>query len=430
MAWIPLAVAAVSAVASHSGSSSTTTGPQSTEGHKTVEDTGVDVSNIGIKGEQKTTGTSATTTAGSQNSTNTTNYGGVDVVTNSGSTNTRQTSASQNVNTTDAARNVTTNSGSVNTIVDAARTNRTVNSGRVDTVQTLLSQEAVDHVVKGILEGTQGLAAVSSGQKVSGGYNTTTNMQLVNDLVSRTAGEVAQRSAATQTTVGSSFIDQILGEGKTTQTIGGSSTVQDIGATRGVQNIGGVTTTENIGGSATVNRHGNSATETITNIGATNSNTNTSAVTGPSTDINLVRTGPRVVTENSTSVSSPTTTDTKKGWIICTELYKQGRLPHRHYIPGSRKFATYDEQIKRGYYLWAVPSVVHLHKYPNSLYSHFLEWVFINRAEYIAAQSHVTRARKTIAGFITLVTVHAFCYVLSRTIARTYNYTPNNVYGD
>jgi len=105
-------------------------------------------------------------------------------------------------------------------------------------------------------------------------------------------------------------------------------------------------------------------------------------------------------------------------WVICTELNKQGRLPNKYYVTGARRFAKYDDVIKQGYYIWAIPCVKHLRKNPTSLLSNMLEWVFTHRAEYIAAQYGIKSARKTIAGLFTLTGVHALCWTLSRTIAR------------
>lgn len=81
--------------------------------------------------------------------------------------------------------------------------NRTVkSSGGTQTQQTQLSQEAVNALLKGLMEGTSGrpgLAAVSAGQKAPGLYNTTSRSLLTNDLMARAAAEVAKASAPTVT---------------------------------------------------------------------------------------------------------------------------------------------------------------------------------------------------------------------------------------
>lgn len=85
-------------------------------------------------------------------------------------------------------------------------------------------------------------------------------------------------------------------------------------------------------------------------------------------------------------------------WIICTELVRQKRMPLRYYISGAREFAGYWEYGKRGYYIWAIPAVRHLRKYPNSHLSKVLEFIFNKRAEHIAALAGVRSARRSILG--------------------------------
>lgn len=69
-----------------------------------------------------------------------------------------------------------------------------------NTVQESVPQAAVDAAIKSILEGTQGLAAVTSGQKVAGLYNSSTNTLLANDLVARAAAQGAALNKTTTTT--------------------------------------------------------------------------------------------------------------------------------------------------------------------------------------------------------------------------------------
>lgn len=82
--------------------------------------------------------------------------------------------------------------------------NKTVkSSGGTQTQQTQLSQEAINALLKGLMEGTSGrpgLAAVAAGQKTPGLYNSTSRTLLTNDLMSRAAAEVAKASAPTVTT--------------------------------------------------------------------------------------------------------------------------------------------------------------------------------------------------------------------------------------
>ena len=68
------------------------------------------------------------------------------------------------------------------------------------TSQSNISDAGVNQILQQILGGTNGLAAISSGQKSAGAYNSSTNQMLTNDLLSRTAGEVAKLKAGTTTT--------------------------------------------------------------------------------------------------------------------------------------------------------------------------------------------------------------------------------------
>jgi hypothetical protein len=81
-------------------------------------------------------------------------------------------------------------------------------------------------------------------------------------------------------------------------------------------------------------------------------------------------------------------------WIICTELMRQKKMPKRYWLTGSKAFAGYPDAVKRGYYVWAIPSVSHLRRHPDSLYSRFLGKVFGWRAEDLAARAGVAGARK------------------------------------
>lgn len=84
------------------------------------------------------------------------------------------------------------------------------NKSKVTTTSGI-SQEGMNAMLQQILQSTQGLAQVSSGQKSAGMYNSTVNTQMVNDLLTRATGEVqAQNKTTTQTTKNGSGLDGIL----------------------------------------------------------------------------------------------------------------------------------------------------------------------------------------------------------------------------
>lgn len=93
------------------------------------------------------------------------------------------------------------------------------------------------------------------------------------------------------------------------------------------------------------------------------------------------------------------------GWIICTELVRQGKMPRKWWVKGARIFAAYPDFVKQGYYLWARPCVVHLRRYPNSWFSRLLCIVFNARARSIAE-------RTTFQGTLVTVILWPICWTL------------------
>lgn len=71
-----------------------------------------------------------------------------------------------------------------------------------------ISQEGRMKLIQDILGGSSGLAAVAGGQRASGLYNSTTNQQLVNDLVDRASSSVERDTAKTVSTQTTSPVTQ------------------------------------------------------------------------------------------------------------------------------------------------------------------------------------------------------------------------------
>ena len=86
-------------------------------------------------------------------------------------------------------------------------------------------------------------------------------------------------------------------------------------------------------------------------------------------------------------------------WIVCTELKDQGKLRKDWWKYGLIYFNTrYNDDVKRAYWLWATPVVAHMKKYPNGKLNKLMEIIFVNRAEWIAAD-YTKTAKKTWKGF-------------------------------
>ena len=100
------------------------------------------------------------------------------------------------------------------------------------------------------------------------------------------------------------------------------------------------------------------------------------------------------------------------GWIVCTELDSQHRMPLRWYTYGAQVFQHYPDEVKEGYYVWAVPSVAFLRAHPRALYSRFLCRIFNWRAENIAAHAGVAGARRLVRGALVTAALWPVCYAL------------------
>lgn len=68
------------------------------------------------------------------------------------------------------------------------------------TTSSNMSKEGMDALLQQILGSSQGLAAIAGGQKASGMYNSTVNQMLMNDFVTRAAGELEKQRAGTTVT--------------------------------------------------------------------------------------------------------------------------------------------------------------------------------------------------------------------------------------
>lgn len=95
------------------------------------------------------------------------------------------------------------------------------------------------------------------------------------------------------------------------------------------------------------------------------------------------------------------------GWIVCTELQKQGRMPLWAYREGAKVFLRYSEFDKTGYYIWAKPLTQHLQQHPYSHLSVLTEIVMNKRARYLAGE-------KSLSGFFCTHTLFLLCWSLAR----------------
>jgi hypothetical protein len=79
-------------------------------------------------------------------------------------------------------------------------TSSTTTSSGTSTAKLDLSQEGYDKIIKDILSSDAGLAALATGENLSGGYGSSVKAQLAQDLVLNIAGEMAKLTAPTTQT--------------------------------------------------------------------------------------------------------------------------------------------------------------------------------------------------------------------------------------
>lgn len=68
------------------------------------------------------------------------------------------------------------------------------------TTSSNISSEGMQALMNQLMAGTQGLSAISGATKASGGYNSTAQSLLTNDLITRASGQLAAQQAGTTTT--------------------------------------------------------------------------------------------------------------------------------------------------------------------------------------------------------------------------------------
>lgn len=134
-------------------------------------------------------------------------------------------------------------------------------------------------------------------------------------------------------------------------------------------------------------------------IDATKSSTTTGS-TSSTSDQNITSTGTQDTTGATTAKSDSSTQ--QPGWIsiICTELFKQGKLPKSFYKATCVYFQRYPAWGIAGYYLWSMPLVRELKRNPRSLISKVTCYIMNRRVEFTCWKSGVPGARLQLHGWV------------------------------
>lgn len=386
----------------------------------------------------KTSGTTAQSVAGS------TAANSVGLTSATTAANTKEAGVTKNNTSTQTATDtissqLVTSQNQQNTVADALQTDSgytTTQSGSTNSTQLQISDAGVQSLISSILGGTQGLASVASGEHVAGMYNTSTGEQLINDLIARTVGAVAEKTGITVQNIGGS--NAVVG----TRTIGNTST-QATTATGTQSTVGrssqtGASDTQSLSASvkdtqsktvadtlaaqtsSTLSKQDTKGTSDTTS--AQTSKENTTATTLQ--DLSSTTTGKNTSVLDSVldtkGIQSTKGSNTSVGearqqglfeWVICTELLRQKKMPMCWYIPGAAVFSRYPETVKRGYHLWAVPYVRLMRR--SSLATAAVTAIFNWRAENIAAHAlKNSGARKLWRGAAITVLLYPTCFFL------------------
>jgi hypothetical protein len=286
------------------------------------------------------------------------------------------------------------------------------------TTKSNVSAEGVNAILQQILGSSQGLAQVASGQKSAGLYNSTTNQQLINDLITRTSGEVAKQTAGTTATTrqnpqlgGSTLATAALALGAN-KILGPS--IKGLASKTGVDKWGDKLA-ESLGISAPTD---SAAIDTMlsapaSGVGAAGAEAwapaSIGAETGMAADAGLATVGTEAIDTAGIDATLASGTDAAAAtagadvagtavadaagadvlgeaatvalWVICTELNAQGRLPDNLYAASGERALKLPQDVLDGYHYWAVPLVRHLRK--STVLSAVFQYLATSRCEYL-----------------------------------------------
>ena len=329
-----------------------------------------------------------------------------------------------------------------------------------------ISDEGVNALIQQILGGSQGLAAIASGQKGAGLYNSTTNQQLTNDLIARTSGEVAKAKAGTTTKTtqaapisGGNILSLIasLGAGKALSAGGkkvmGSKLGQTVAANTAAAGevltgstsiplssfveanstadpLGALITSQGwspgaaaggksaalgtgaglagVGGAVDASGALVGATEvgdllTAANatadplgafIGSLGYDVSAGAGAGSAAgslvgaaEIGSEAAGIAGATEGASLLELLPEAAAVVGWVICTELNRQGRLSNELYEASWKRAATLSPEVMQGYHFWAIPLTRKLRT--SRVLSSIFGYLAKSRCEYLLGKTRV-----------------------------------------
>lgn len=308
-----------------------------------------------------------------------------------------------------------------------------------------ITKEGTMKLIQDILSSSNGLAAVSSGQKSAGLYNSSTNQQLTNDLIDRASASVARDTAktvetSTTTTSGGKTVQEApfnfsdaalglagaVGAKKLYDIISSDGTINNVtsavsgmlpdfglGSISNALDFGGFS----FGGGLPTGAFGSLMSGDVggalgQGAGFLLGNALLPGVGGP---IGSVISNILPVSDVISSVGNFLTSSL--GSVVCSELVRQGKLPYALYLADiayARKHMS--ETTLRGYRLWGTPLVRLMQR--SKFVTEAARMVVIQRAHYTAARmgySTYSRPRAAIGAVINAVGIPV-CYAIGKVL--------------
>lgn len=346
--------------------------------------------------------------------------------------------------------------------------NLVTGSKSTSTTTPNISGQGINAILQQILGSTQGLASVASGEKSAGLYNSTVNTQLINDLTTRTAGELASKSAGSTTTqrtpakldfnsiltllaaqgigkiagpslkklgsplddLGKNISDWFSnlgsGVGGTTQTLAPISSVADAVplTTSGVDIAGSLALPASTASAIDIGASGVGAGALGSSVeGAGLLSVDTAALTDAATTATIGSVGSELA--GSAAIGAGTTAGAGVGaaagageafgyvapavaaWVICTQLKDEEYLSYSMYLTSASRGLSLPQDTIKGYHYWAIPFTKLMRRKDWLGYLTTLSVIPLARARC----NHLSGS-KNILGFLTVILGEPICALI------------------
>lgn len=97
------------------------------------------------------------------------------------------------------------------------------------------------------------------------------------------------------------------------------------------------------------------------------------------------------------------------GWVVCTELTRQGKIPTKIYRAALKRFRLYNHWGVRGYHKWGIPLKNYVRDNPDTRFTSLIAYLFLKRAHNLALLEGCPDAKWSVIGAITT----SVCYWIS-----------------